>query len=311
MGEPAQKVLPPTLWAGIRQPSSTRSLVLLAIGAVVGMIVAGYGLFTAGGTATRSTPPEVVALVNQQPILVSDFISQVQTESGGSYAEATDAEKTKVLNDMIREELMSQRGLEINLPASDPDVRTALVNGVDQQISANVLAKAPSDSELRAYYSAHRPEYATKGTLTVHELFAPVAPGDLTTAALERATNAARDLRAGAAAEQVATKYGMTVLTRLEGEVFEQTARLRLGPRLYPVVSELGSGEVSKPAMDTDGVHVFAVTQRTPAVIAPYEQVQLTVYADYVRAMRLKVEDAAYRYLRNRAQVILKPGFHE
>jgi hypothetical protein len=134
----------------LTEPSARRSLILLAIGAVVGLGIAGFGLFTAKGTVSHAVPPEDAALVNQQPILISDFTTQLQNEFGIPIGKATAAERKKVLDDMIAEELMVQRGLEMNLPGSDPDVRTAIVAGVELQNSANVIAKQPTEAEMQA-----------------------------------------------------------------------------------------------------------------------------------------------------------------
>src|ERR1700728_564111 len=96
------------------QVNVTRSMTLCAIGAVVGLAIAGVGLFSARGTATHNVPPEDIALVNQRPVLRSDFVTQMEGEAAESFDQATGAEKLKVLDDMIREELLVQRGLELD-----------------------------------------------------------------------------------------------------------------------------------------------------------------------------------------------------
>jgi hypothetical protein len=67
-----------------------RTLIVLASGAIVGLGIAGYGLFTAKGTATRGIPPEAIAMVNGRS--------------------------------------MTQRGLEADLASYDPEVRTTTPN---------------------------------------------------------------------------------------------------------------------------------------------------------------------------------------
>src|ERR1700744_4632213 len=96
----------------LTEPSARRSLLLLAFGAMVGLGIAGFGLFTAKGTASHTVPPEDAALVNQQPILISDFTTQLQSEFGIPAAKATDAQKHKVLSDMSNEAIMGRRGQE-------------------------------------------------------------------------------------------------------------------------------------------------------------------------------------------------------
>ncbi|MGU7776437.1 hypothetical protein ACV229_40610 [Burkholderia sp. MR1-5-21] len=120
-----------------------RSLIMLfACGALLGLGLAGYSLFTAKGTRTSAVPPEVMALVNGRPILRSDFVTQVQTQFSVAYAKSTPDQRSRVLDDMIAEELNVQRGVELDLPSFDPDVRAALVAGVEQ----HVLAQRPSQA---------------------------------------------------------------------------------------------------------------------------------------------------------------------
>src|SRR5262245_27676424 len=97
------------------QAHTRRSLTLLAAGALVGLAIAGYGLFTAQGTATHSIPPEAIATVNGRLILRTDFVTQVQTQFGITFKESTREQRERVLQDMIDEELMVQRGLEADL----------------------------------------------------------------------------------------------------------------------------------------------------------------------------------------------------
>src|SRR3974377_825048 len=56
----------------IRMPEKTqerRSMLFLTLGALLGLAIAGYGLFTAKGIGSRSVPPQDLALVNERPIL--------------------------------------------------------------------------------------------------------------------------------------------------------------------------------------------------------------------------------------------------
>ena len=62
-----------------------RSLILFAIGAALGLTIAGFGLFTAAGTKISGVPAEDVALINGRHILRSDFITQVQIETRAAF----------------------------------------------------------------------------------------------------------------------------------------------------------------------------------------------------------------------------------
>src|SRR6202042_1832948 len=161
-------------WSNVRQVSSRRSFVLMGCGALVGLVMAGYALFTARGTSTLIVPPEDVALVNQQPISRSDYLLQLQTLYAVDLAHATAAQRRKVLDDMIREELFVQRGKELDVASIDPDVRAAMVNSVELEIAADAITAQPNEAQLRAYYALHRERYASEGVMTLRDyIFAP------------------------------------------------------------------------------------------------------------------------------------------
>ena len=149
-----------------KRVNPTRSIAGFSLGAVIGLGIAGYGLLTAQGTSTHIVPPENVALVNQKPILRTDFIAQTETQYSEPFAETTLPERLRVIDDMIREELFVQRGLELDFPGTDPDTRTALVAAVEQQVVADVTTHEATDTELMEYYLDNKATYATEGLLT-------------------------------------------------------------------------------------------------------------------------------------------------
>ncbi len=150
-----------------KQVSPLRSMVCFGFASALGLGIAGFGLFTAKGTVTHVVPPENVALVNQRPILRTDFIAQAEAELGKPFTEATTEERLKVLDEMLREELFVQRGLELDFPGTDPDTRTALVAAVEQQVVADVTTHQPSDAELMKYFEDNRANYSTEGTMAL------------------------------------------------------------------------------------------------------------------------------------------------
>src|SRR5579864_4346842 len=90
----------------ISRVNPRRSLILYSAGAIMGLIIAGFGLFTAAGTKISGVPTEDVALINGRHILRSDFITQTQIETAVPFAQTTKAQRQKVLGEMIDEELL-------------------------------------------------------------------------------------------------------------------------------------------------------------------------------------------------------------
>jgi PPIC-type PPIASE domain len=294
----------------LAEPGARRSLILLAFGAAVGLGIAGFGLFTAKGTTSHTVPPEMAALVNQQPILISDFVTQLQSEFGIPVGKATEAQKRKVLGDMIAEELMVQRGMEMNLPGSDPDVRSALVAGVELQNSANVLAKQPTPAEMQAYYDAHKDRYRTQGVLTLRDLYVP--PGPDRTADQAKATMAevAKDLRAGAAPDAVIKKYGLSEAHKVNGEELDFAAKIHLGNTLYAAVVDAKAGGVTDPVVDKDGtVHVMQVGKRIPSVQLNLADASNQVFTDFKKDAQDRVQADNIKFLKSKAEIQLQKGY--
>jgi parvulin-like peptidyl-prolyl isomerase len=293
----------------LAEPGARRSLTLLAIGALIGLGVAGFGLFTAKGTGTHTVPPEDAALVNQQPILVSDYVTQLQSEFGIPIAKASEAQKRKVLNDMINEELMVQRGMEMALPGSDPDVRQALVAGVELQNSANVLAKQPTEAEMQAYYDQHKDRYRTQGVITLRDLSLAPTPArslDQTRAIM---AEAAKALRGGASVDSLIARYGLTENHKVNGEELDFAARIHLGDTLYLAVRDAKAGEVTEPVADHDGVHVLVVGKRIPSVQLSLAEASNQVFTDFKKDAQEAVQAANIRYLRSKAEILVQKGY--
>ena len=299
---------PPPVW-DIKQVSTVRSLAFFAVGAVIGLGIAGFGLFTAAGTASKVVPPEMVALVNQKPILRSDFVAQLEALYTIPLSKATRAQKQQILNDMIREELFVQRGLELDEPGTDADTHTAIVAAVEQQVSANVTASTPTDADLLAFYNARKADYVSDGSIMVDELLLPAAPGQTPEAALAKANEAAKALRAGQAPAAVAAKYGLKETKRVNGEEFNFAAEIHLGTALYKIAAGLNPGQVSDPVVEADGLHILKVTKNIPSVPLDFAQARDRLIADYKKDAQERVQKADAEYLRSKAQVLIQPEF--
>ena len=284
-----------------------RSLLMMAAGATLGLAIAGFGLFTAKGTATNTVPAEDVALVNGKPILVSDFIAQLEAEAGEPYSQTTRDQRQKVVNDMIREELFVQRGLELEFPASDPDTRTALVAAVEQQVAADVTAQQPSEQTLVDYFNGARAAYASDGFMTLHEL---VLPGPADGVAMGRAALAVKALRQGIPIETVTGQYGLRESGRVnDGAEFYFAAKIHLGDKLFDVARRLTDGSVSDPQPAADGVHILDMVSNHTPVLQSYDEARQKVFFNYKKDEQTKLEKADVRYLRAKADVQIAKAF--
>ncbi len=302
------------LGALARRPQ--RSLALPACGVALGLIAAGIALFRPALRPVTSVPPGYVALVNQKGILLSDFISQTESERGAAFADTTPAERQRVLHEMIDEELLVQRSLVLDLPETTTEVRDIMASAVNAQVDAPLLAIAPTDAELRAFYEAHRSKYTTGGTMTVHDLVLHVGGyenADQTLAQAETdAADAVYQLRSGASIDYVKEHFGFVDSGRVDNtEELEFAAKLHLGAKLYQAASLLSDGEVSDPIVDSDGIHVLVMDQRQLPRVADFTTARNQVYSDYRDAQNHLAIAENLRILRSEAQILLAPGESE
>ena len=291
-------------------------MVFLACGASIGLAIAGYGLFTAKGTRSSGVPAEAVAVVNQRQILRSDFMTQTETQYSVPFAQTTREQREKVLEDMIDEELMMQRGLEIDLPSYDPDVRNALVAGVELEVTADVLAQQPTSAELHAYYERHRSRYSSEGIMQLRDLVARTDASRSAAAAHAMAIKAAKEIRAGQPLDAVIQRYGLVDSGRFMaaghtdlGDIFEFAVRAKVGDALYDTLSPLKDGEISDPVDESDGVHLIAMIKHRFPVSQTYEQASNRVWTDVKREAEAKVRAANLVYLHGRADIVVAPDY--
>jgi hypothetical protein len=287
-----------------------RSMIGFGLGSAIGLGIAGFGLFTAKGTVTHVVPPENVALVNQRPILRTDFIAQAEAELAKPFEEATLAERLKVLDEMLREELFVQRGLELDFPGTDPDTRAALVAAVEQQVVADVTTHQPGDAELRKYFDENRANYATEGTMALHNLVLPKAnaSGPDVMGAMEQAAAA---LRAHTPLEEVEKTYGLkeVVAEHASEEQFYFAQRIHLHDALYERALMLNDGDVSEPVAGPDGVHIVQMIKNTRPLPLTFERVRSDVINDYVTEAKKRLEDADLQYLRDKADILIADDY--
>jgi hypothetical protein len=280
------------------QDNNRRSFVLMGCGALVGLLMAGYALFTARGTSTLMVPAEDVALVNQQPISRSDYLQQLQTLFGVDLRHATLEQRRKVLDDMIREELFVQRGKELDVSSTDPDVRSAMVNSVELEIAADAITAQPTETELRSYYDLHRSRYAGEGVMTLRDyVFA--------SSELRAAGEASEALRGTAPSASLLARWHAADSGKVAGEEFYFAAKIHLGEQLFEAARVLDDGGASAPMQRPDGIHVLYMVKNQKPMPFDFAAARDRVLNDYRNDAIGHLRTGDEVFLRKRANVLI------
>lgn len=270
-----------------------RAMALMVFGALAGLFLAAYALFTAKGTSTLIVPPEDVALVNQQPIVRSDYVAQLRALYDVSPAQATPEQRRKVLEDMIREELFVQRGIELDVANSSPEVRMALVSAVEQQSATDAMTAVPAAEKLLAYYNANKARYSSDGYFIAREIVFPTTIGPQIEAAR------------GLGADQAMARFGGHDSKRIAGPEFYFAAPVHLGEALAKLAVALPDGGVSAPVSLPDGVHLVYMEKNVRPEALEFAKAEAKVLEDYrlENARRMQVHEQ--EFLRKRANVLI------
>jgi hypothetical protein len=285
-------------WRDPSQISSARSFVLMGAGVLIGLVLAGYSLFTARSASTLIVPAEDVALVNQQPLSRADYIALLQTLYGVDLSHATPEQRRRVLDDMIREELFVQRGKELDVASTDPDVRSALVNAVELEIAENAITSQPSEAALRQFFEAHQDRYVSEGVMRVRDLVFPAA-------ALGELPQEPRALKKAISDAQMLAHLDGRDSGKTKDEEFYFAARIHLGDELFTAARDLSNGEVSRPIRLADGIHVLDMEQNRQPVPFGFAAAHAQVLSDYRNQAIDKLKLSGESFLRKRANVLI------
>jgi hypothetical protein len=290
-----------------------RTLIFPTVGAGLGLIAAGFGLFKLAPAPIVTVPPGYVALVNQRPILMSDFIRQLEAEAAAPFAQTTPEQRHKVLREMIDEELLVQRSLALDIPELSEEARSTLADGVNAQVAAPILGQAPGDEELRKFYREHLSDFSTGGTMQAHDIVLHVGGFENINQSIGQAEADAEEavyqLRSGASLDYVIQHFGFVQSGRINNEIQSDfVAEMQLGAELFKAAAALGDGQISEPVVQPDGVHVLIMERRRPPRLTDFESARNNVYGAYRKEQLNAVRQENLRFLRGNAQILLSPG---
>jgi hypothetical protein len=135
---------------------------LLAFGALAGLVVAGIGILQQEAS-TDKLPENTVARVND--VMISRDVYDRAINRAINYAgQPVDGDDAMMLQRLIDDELLIQRGVELGMTQSDVAVRQAVIDSLIASVTAEADAASPTEVELTQYLAdnADRFSYISK-----------------------------------------------------------------------------------------------------------------------------------------------------
>jgi SurA-like protein len=146
-------------------PTNKTEWRLLALGALVGLIAAGYGVLRQASSG-EELPEYAVAKVNDS-IIGRDLFDRMMTRTSSDGSELPGANKGRVLQSLIDDELLVQRGIELGMTESDATVRQSIINSLIASVTAEADAASPTEEELGQYLAANAERFSFTSKISV------------------------------------------------------------------------------------------------------------------------------------------------
>lgn len=291
-----------------RTPRGAARTGLLAAGASLGLLAAAAGLMGGGPQVGGDLPEGAVASVNGEVLRADEYQRALEALASDRREPLGPEERRHVLDRLIDEELLVQRGLELGLARHDRRVRGDIVAAVIQSIVAQSESDPPDEAEIERFYQEQRDYFARSGRFRVRRLFVRGDPKGDGQAARARAERAAEGLAAGAPFERMVDELGDEPVAPLPDALLPaQKLREYLGPSATRRAMSLGVGGVSEPLPSGSGWQVLQLVDREAGFVPPLADLREEVRAELLR----RRGDSALRdyldALRERADLRLAP----
>ena len=242
----------------------------LIVGAIGGLAAAAYGLLERPQNLLP-LPDTAVASVNGTPLTSAQLNAALQSALPRDQI-ATDEQRAQMVSQLIDEELLVQRGVDLGMPTTEPSVRAAIVQSMVASVTAEADAADPSDDELRQFLTAHPDRYTYSNALRVDAWIADEE----------------------AAARQLVAKLRQTDSVEVddstrrvpglpETAVPLQRLRMFIGPAIAAAAAEMPAGSSAVFARQGRW-YVIRVLEHVDAQLADLEAVRSQVLLDYRRA---------------------------
>jgi len=275
----------------------------LLLGTLLGLGMSIYGLLQPGAAGQGGLPDGTIARVNATPILTEHYYRLLGALETDLKRPANEEERIRVLDRIIEEELLVQRGLEFGLARYDRRVRSDLVSAVIASVTAEAEERQPREGELRDFFAEHRDFFTQPGRLRIRQIFVSGSKGAEGAA---RARTAFERLEAGQPFLQVRAELGDLELAPVPDALLPPVKlREYLGPTALRSAMSLEQGQLSRPVRSGTGWHVIQMVEREAQRVPEFGEAEPQVRSEWTRRLGDRALRDYLDELRSRADVEL------
>ena len=255
-----------------------------------------------GGADGSAQPPTAEAgaglPVPTGPIVVDDTVRATLASHWSQTHDAppTDAELQGLVSRWIDREVLYREGLSRGLAIGDAQIHDRVVSQMSYVLREQVSVPAPTDAQLREWFSAHADRFAVADRIDFTQVF--VAGTDA--AAQTRARELLTLLEGGASPDGLGDTFAGG--RRFRGRTLD-ALKIRFGEAF---VEGLGTQPLQSWALrrSTEGLHLVRVDRRSVGQGAVFDEVRDAVAHDWQEDARARLLAQATARLRERWDVV-------
>jgi hypothetical protein len=279
-------------------------LVLLAVGAASGLIMASTGLLSKNTNTQSTLPDHLIARVGNQDIPKERYQQLIKELAADKKSPLDAQDRQFVLDRLIDEELLILRGIELGLSTSSPEIRKTIAASVISQVATEAGAMLPQEDALLQLYQSDPEYFAKTGRYQLKWWRLPGTDAG----ALSKARSAYEELKQGKAIDAAMAAAGFRAETILPNDLLPLSKISDyLGPELSQQIAQMQTGSWSDPLVSNGDYHLLYLLDHQLGEVPEFEAIRPLVESEYLR----RAGDRALRdylgWLRTRSQIQLRP----
>lgn len=270
-----------------------RANILLLVGAAFGILLAASGLFDA--KAPFSLQHKSVARVNDVDIPLEQYQSIIKGLSDAKGRPLTDKESRFVLEEMIDEELMVQRGYELGFLELNSIIRNNMKMALMESIIAENPNSSPSDKTLKDFFEQNKGYFSSEKRLRVsHMQFSQKA----------KAEDALNALNSGKSFSDVKKQFANEEIIEIPDALLSiKDLRKYLGPSVSEKLFNQKTESNLILFKTNNSWHLFEIYETQENKSPEFKQVKNLVLKEYQRKKNEESISQYLTWLRKRAEI--------
>ena len=253
------------------QEVTTKRLTWLIVGGFCGLLFAGYGIFTKI-SINQTLDSNTIATVNNTPITRETYLRAIDRYSSDSKDALNNNDRTWVLQRLIEEELLVQRGLSLGIITTDNDVRGAIVRALIASINTEAAAMMPNEEELFEYYNSNEEKFTYPATISIQAWVSSTEEDALL-------------LKKGLLENKESEKYeNIRLLKNIpSGLLTLNKIREYLGPSIASAIKlETENNVITQYSQDR--WYIVYIIEKNVGVVEPFENIKHQIHNEFIRS---------------------------